>query len=65
MSRARIVLAALLVALVVAGIAVATSQKHFRVHRHGRLRGAVRDSPAQGGRIFHVVARAGSRSATG
>ena len=31
MSRARIVLAAVLVALVVAGIAVATSQRNFRV----------------------------------
>ena len=54
MSRARIVLAALLVALVVAGIAVATSQKHFRVIAAGEFEVPVRDTPALGRANFYV-----------
>jgi CHRD domain len=54
MSRARIVLAALLVALVVAGIAVATSQKHFRVIAAGEFEVPIRDSPALGRANFYV-----------
>ena len=54
MSRARIVLAALLVALVVAGIAVATSQKHFRVIAAGDFEVPIRDSPALGRANFYV-----------
>jgi hypothetical protein len=56
MSRARIVLAAVLVALVVAGIAVATSQKHFRVIAAGEFEVPIpRDTPALGRANFYVV----------
>ena len=54
MSRARIVLAAVLVALVVAGIAVATSQKHFRVIAAGEFEVPIRDTPALGRANFYV-----------
>ena len=54
MSRARIVLAAVLVALVVAGIAVATSERNFRVHATGAFEVPVRDTRAQGQAIFRL-----------
>jgi hypothetical protein len=54
MSRARVVLAAVLVALVVAGIAVATSQRNFSVHASGAFEVPVRDTRAQGQAIFHL-----------
>jgi hypothetical protein len=54
MSRARVVLAAVLVALVVAGIAVATSQRNFSVHATGAFEVPVRDTGAQGQATFHL-----------
>ena len=54
MSRARVVLAAVLVALVVAGIAVATSQRNFSVHATGAFEVPVRDTLAQGQATFHL-----------
>jgi hypothetical protein len=54
MSRARIVLAAVLVALVAAGIAVATSQRNFSVHATGAFEVPVRDTMAQGQATFRL-----------
>jgi hypothetical protein len=54
MSRARVVLAAILVALVVAGVAVATQQRNFVVHATGAFEVPVRDTRAQGLAAFRL-----------
>jgi hypothetical protein len=53
-NRARLTIVAGLVALAVAGIAVAASQGNFSVHTQGRFEVPVVDTKAQGQAIFHV-----------